>query len=758
MKADITVGGVVQGVGFRPFVFRKAVLHSLVGGVRNRGDGLVEIVVQGEEAEVRSFLEELRSGKPPLARYDTFEVRFGEDTARLDGFAILESSREKESHGSTIPPDVGICEDCLGEVRDRANRRYGYFFTTCTNCGPRFSIIRGLPYDRRSTTMQEFGLCQSCRREYETPADRRFHAETIACQECGPEVFLADRRGRRIQSDEPIRVAGRGLNEGKLVAVKGIGGFHIACSVRNSEALGRLRKVKHRSQKPFAVMAADIESVMKFAYVSEKEREALTSPERPIVLLTKRGSDDLSEQVSPGLSNVGVMLPYTALHFLLFDSVREAALVMTSANPPGEPLVKDNSEATKALGGTVDYFLMNNREIANRCDDSVIRVNDGVVLQIRRSRGFAPSTIKLKTETKGRVLALGAEFMDTACLLHDRDAFLTQHIGDLESLENYLFLKDSVRHLLDLTNIKPDVIACDLHPTMNTSRLARRMGEELGIEAVQVQHHHAHAASVAAEEGLDSLVAVTCDGFGYGSDGSAWGGEVLLVEGGRFRRAASLEPQPLAGGDAAVLFPLRMAAGILSKSMDVQEFVMNGSDSLPHGEREAEAVLAQLQGRRYPTTTSAGRVLDAASYVLGLCKERTYEGEPAMKLESAARSGKDVLGMEPEIRNGELVTTDLIAELFEQKARLAQPDLAYSAEEYLAKGLAEMALDCAETSGVAEIGFTGGVAYNAHISRVIRGLVEKHSLNFHINRRVPCGDGGISFGQAYVASLRLGQS
>lgn len=742
-------------MGFRPFVYRAARARSLSGSVRNRADGLVTIVVQGDEGSVDGFLDDLKSRKPPLARYDSFEVNRAEDDPDISGFSILSSSMGKDSSASTVPADVAICDDCLRELRDEHDRRNGYFFITCTNCGPRFSMVERLPYDRENTTMRKFPVCADCAREYEDPSDRRFHSETIACASCGPRVYLTDSAGRALDVGDPVREAARMLHEGRIVAVKGVGGFHLASSASDPVPLRRLRVTKHRREKPFAVMARSLEAAERFARLEEGERELLASPERPIVLLRKRSPFELSDLVSPGLGSVGAMLPYTALHYMLFEGVDDPAFVMTSANPAGMPLVKDNREALESEGGVADYFLMHDREIAHRCDDSVVRVNAGLPLLVRRSRGYALTSIALKASARRPVLALGAEFMGAGCVLVGEKAFMTQHVGDIESPENYLFLRESVSHLLELVNVAPEAVACDLHPTMQTTLLAKRMAGELGLDLVQVQHHHAHAASIMAEEGLGELVGIACDGVGYGTDGRSWGGEVLVVRGAGFLRAGHLEEQQMPGGDAAAVYPLRMAAAILDRSMDAEDFLRAECEHLPGGEREAEAVLGQLRGRKSPETTSAGRVLDAVSYILGLCRERTYEGEPAMKLEGAALGGRDVLRMEPEVEGGVLSTSALVREIYGKRNALRRADLAYSAEEYLASGLAAMAKRAAEEHGIRTVGFTGGVAYNAHILGRVKESVEKDGLSFRVNREVPCGDGGVALGQALVASRGL---
>ncbi|RLG56050.1 MAG: carbamoyltransferase HypF, partial [Thermoproteota archaeon] len=527
MRAEITVTGIVQGVGFRPFIYRLAVSHGLVGFVQNRGDATVFIVVEGDESSIRRFMREIREKKPPLARIFSLEAKLTESRGEFSRFEIRRSSSKRSRRASIIPPDVSICDDCIREMRDHSDRRYSYFFITCTNCGPRFTVIEKLPYDRPNTTMIDFQMCSHCRKEYENPLDRRFHAQTIACPACGPRAYLTDKSGEEIDVEDPVREVGKLLDEGHVVAVKGIGGFHLATATTISEPILRLRAAKHRRQKPFAIMARDLDAVKTFAEVTPPEEAALKSYMRPIVLLKKSESYYLSDQISPGLHTVGVMLPYTGMHIMMFDWSREPAFVMTSANPPDEPIVKDNSEAIRKLGSIVDYFLLHNRRIAQRCDDSVLRVVAGSPALIRRSRGYAPAPIELRRELKAEVLALGGEKRVTSCILAGRRCFASQHIGDVEKLETLRYLREATGHLLKLVGAEPSVIACDLHPAFHTTRLARRLAEELGVPLERVQHHHAHIASLMAEKGLDELVGLSCDGYGYGPGGKAWGGEVL---------------------------------------------------------------------------------------------------------------------------------------------------------------------------------------------------------------------------------------
>jgi len=729
------------------------VKRGLVGLVRNRGDAGVEIIVEGEEDAVKGFLNEIREKKPPLAQIYGITVRYGGDKGEFESFTIVKSTEDTELSGSVIPPDVSICDECLRELRDPKDRRHDYFFITCTNCGPRYTIIEGLPYDRQNTTMKKFPVCNFCSKEYRDPSNRRFHAQTVACPKCGPKAHLTTNKGEAVDCKDPIREAGRLLEKGYIVAVKGNGGFHVATATTKSEPIKRLREIKHRAQKPFAIMARNLETVRSFAEVSREEARLLASYIRPIVLLKKREDYCLSELISPGLRTVGVMLPYTGLHVMLFDGVREPAFVMTSANPPSEPIVTENDEALKKLGSVVDYFLLHDRAIAQRCDDSVVRLHGKSQSLVRRSRGYAPAPIQLKNPLKRCVLGVGAELNATACILLGDKAFLSQHIGDVETPETLEFLRDAIAHLIRLTNSRVEVIACDLHPKFNTTKLAHTLGDKFDCPVVPVQHQHAHTAALLFEHNVDELVGIACDGYGYGSDGTAWGGEILYCNREGFQRLGHLQEQPMVGGDLATLYPLRMAAGILHGSADMKEWLLSNTNRFPHGGKEVEIILKQLKDGLAPKTTSCGRVLDAVSALLGLCYERTYEGEPAMKLESAAVEGRDILNLTPKLEEKTLNTTLLLSEVFNERESCSVADLAHSAQSYLAKGLAQLALAEAERLKVKVIGFSGGVAHNEHITHAIRRIVEERGLRFLVHGEVPPGDGGIAFGQAIVAAL-----
>jgi hydrogenase maturation protein HypF len=732
------------------------VQHQLTGYVRNRGDAGVEVLLEGRNQDIKAFLKDLKVKKPPLARiYDIVTLEL-EGKNEYCKFAIEKSSNESELSGSTIPPDIAICDDCLTELRNPEDPRHEYFFITCTNCGPRFTIIEKLPYDRENTTMREFPMCSFCLSEYKDPVNRRFHAQTVACPKCGPKAYLTTAKGKLIAHKDPVREAGKLLSEGHTLAVKGYGGFHIATSTIIDKPLSRLRTVKHRSQKPFAVMTRSLEAAETFAEVSKKEEELLTSYARPIVLLNKSSEYYLSDLVAPGLHNVGVMLPYTGLHYMLFDRVKDPAFIMTSANPPNQPILNDNVEALRTLAGTVDYFLLHDRRIAHRCDDSVLRTHRDTTAFLRRSRGYAPAPIILKAESKSCVLALGGELNNTTCVLNGNKAFVSQHIGDVENVETRVFLENAARHLIRLTNSEIEIVACDLHPKFATTMLARELTTQNDWQFVQVQHHYAHIGALMLEYNVGEIVGICCDGYGYGMNGEAWGGEILLcADNDRgFKRLAHLEEQPLIGGDLATRYPLRVAAGALRRRADVTNWLLQNKKHFPHGEKEVQTVLGQLEkSHDIIQTTSCGRVLDAAAAILGLCYERTYEGEPAMKLESAAMHGKDILKLKPEADGDRLETTNILCEIFENKERYSKADLAYSVHAYLAKGLGMIAMEKASDNDVRTIGFSGGVASNEILALNIRKIVEAAGFGFLVHEAVPPGDGGVSFGQAVVAGF-----
>jgi hydrogenase maturation protein HypF len=766
-RAEIIVTGIVQGVGFRPFVFRLAKRFGLVGIVRNLGDAGVEIVVEGERSALEDFTLALRSEQPPLARIENVKIAWRQASGEFSAFNVVESEKRGSGERSVLPPDLALCDDCLKEMLNPIDRRYLYPFITCVNCGPRFTIVEDLPYDRPRTSMKVFPLCPDCLLEYTDPADRRYHAEPTCCPVCGPKLELFDANGDRVDGHNLTLEVARLLDNDNIVAIKGIGGTHLAAKTTDDDVLTRLRRTFNRPQQPFAIMSKDLETVRTFADVDEVEAGFLTSYRRPILVLNKSSKYSLSELVSPGLDSVGVMLPYSGIHHLILGYGKDPAYVMTSANVPGMPMLINNAEAIAKLRGAVDYFLLHDRKIVNRCDDSVVKVINGKPTFLRRSRGWVPEPLKLSFKSGASVLALGAELNATVALLVKDRCFISQHVGDTTKFETLSYLQEVAQHMLHMLNLNHvDIVAHDLHPGYATTRIAPHLADQLGAEPVSVQHHHAHLSKLLAEHGLEEFVGIVADGIGYGSDGTAWGGEVMVADMGSFERVGGLMKQPMPGGDLATRFPARMVAGILRGALDLpelekilKEFCLSG---FRQGDLEINVVLRQLErGLNVFWTSSCGRVLDAVACLLGICCERTYEGEPAIKLEAAAagrESGNFELKTSIKSVNGLKVldTSHLLVDIT-AALRMGVPrkQIAAAAQRVLAEGLAEIAIDVALAKDIKMIGGSGGVFYNRAITATVRKSVEEAGLKFIQHDLLPPGDGGISVGQAVVAAHQM---
>lgn len=734
MAQKLTVYGVVQAVGFRPFVLRCALENGIKGTVCNCGDH-VEIIAHGTPDALGRFRALLESGKPQLAHISRIEV--AETGGEAPDSFYIDTSRDAGSGTpSIIPPDIAACDDCVRELFTPGNRRFLYPFINCTSCGPRFTIIRDMPYDRSKTSMDGFRICGSCGSEYSSPEDRRCHAETVCCGSCGPSYVLHD--GKRRCGG--IKEAAARLDEGSIIAIKGTGGFHLACRADSDSAVGRLRELLGRSGQPFAVMARDIGAVRRFARTGKSDEETLRSYARPIVVLDRRARG-LSKLVSPGLHNVGVMLPYLPVHHLLFHHSGCEAFVMTSGNMPGEPMVISAAEAFAKLG-FAEFFLLHDLDIISRCDDSVVR--DGKF--IRRSRGFVPLGIPIQHNLK--VLAVGAGMNNTFAISKDGMAFMSPHIGNTSSYDVMEYQKRALDHMMRLLRLRfdeLDIIMCDMHPGYSVTKLAERISAEHNVPLRRVQHHIAHASSLAAEINRD-ITCIVADGAGLGSDGMIWGGEVM--HGGE--RLGHLEYQKMPGGDLATEYPLRMLASILSKTCGEDELLRHMRGYLRHfkyGERELSVVARQLENKCIETS-SCGRVLDAASALLGICSRRTYEGEGAMKLESFALGGHD-LGIRMDIEDGVVMTSGFFREMLDRlgkdKGMHGRRDLAMTLHTALAKALCDIVLEYRDLNIPA--GFSGGCAYNAIMSKVMKKELGRGSIAFLEHGKVPCGDGGISFGQ-----------
>ena len=713
--------GIVQGVGFRPAVHRTATRLGLSGKVWNDGSDVIVDIEDGER-----FLDSFLSNLPPLARLDEV-VRADMPVPHTGGFQI--SPSQKGSSGMSIPTDIAICDDCLEDIKK--SRRSGYPFTSCTKCGPRFTLLESLPYDRASTAMRSFGLCPECRREYDDPADRRFHHQTVCCPKCGPSYRLIGKDGLGIPGDPFGTFAGM-LSEGRIGIIKSWGGMHICCTLEN---LTRMREWYGRKQKPFAIMVRDEDSIRKYGIPTEKESENIRSPHRPIVLIKKRYSD-VTELISPGLDNIGVFLPYTGAQHILFEHLKNDALVMTSANAPGEPMILNDNEITE-LGA--DMYLLHNQQILNRADDSVLRVFGDRTFFIRKSRGHVPSYIQIAM--KGSAAAVGAQENLTGSVAVGGRIHQTQHIGDGEGVGVTDYLEDAIRTHIRLLGCRPEIVAMDLHPGYINRGVAKRLSEEYDSDIIEVQHHWAHAASLMADNRIENVVALTLDGSGYGTDGTVWGGEVLSADFSSFSRVAKLEGIPLLGSEKA-LYDLRRLKFAIN--------VMNGEENDSFSDSEASVLMKMMD--KSVKCSSMGRLMDAVSYSLGVCSVRTYDGEPAMKLEPLLASGKLIPGFETEITGGAVKTADLFSKI---KKGQDPADVAYSIIYNTMKCLTEKAIETADSEGIDSIGITGGVSYNSVVCKMFSEIAKAsgHGLIFHDN--IPNGDGGVSAGQVAIALKRI---
>ncbi len=750
------VQGIVQGVGFRPFVYRLALQHNLSGFVENTSKG-VYIEIQGEERDIDSFLDDLKNSPPPLALISSIELD-EIPLIRETIFEIRKSSADDERQ-TLISPDICVCEDCLKEMWNPDDRRYRYPFINCTNCGPRYTIIMDIPYDRHMTTMKKFTMCELCQKEYDDPNNRRFHAQPNACWRCGPTLTLCDIDGNPIESSDPVLDTITLLKDGHIIAIKGLGGFHLAVDATNNGAVKRLRKRKYREEKPFAIMVKDLQSALKIAYIDEKEKESLISPRRPIVLLKKRSSHGLSPQVAPRNRYFGVMLPYTPLHYLIMDGGFKA-LVMTSGNISEEPINIDNEEAFQNLKGIADYFLVHNRDIYLRSDDSIVRVIDGRERQIRRSRGYVPVPIFLHEQLKEMpsVLGLGAELKNTVCLTKENRAFISQHVGDMENLETYNFFRLTIEHLKHILEIEPDVIGCDLHPDYLSTVYAR---EQDDYPVVYVQHHHAHLVSCLAENRvLDPAIGITLDGTGYGSDGNIWGGEVLVGDLVSFERVAHLDYAPLPGGDMATKFIWRMGLSYLYTTFGENLFDLDIQFIRRLDQKEAQVVLRMIKKRiNTPLTSSMGRLFDAVSAILGIRDRIRYEGQGAMELEMC-QNMREKGSYEYSIREeGEELIIDtrpIVEDIVKDIIKgISRGRISRRFHNSIIDVFIDVCLKIRDWKDINHVALSGGAFQNRTLLEGMRRGLENKGFNVYTHSLVPTNDGGISLGQAVCAGMKM---
>jgi len=758
----------VQGVGFRPYVYRLALQRNLAGFITNTAAG-VSIEVEGPAEAVDDFVSQLPVEAPRLARITQWAA--SDIPARADGEFRILPSRPGENRRVLISPDVAICDDCLRELFDPSDRRFHYPFINCINCGPRYTIVRDIPYDRARTSMAVFPMCADCQGEYDDPLNRRFHAQPNACWKCGPQVELWDAVGAglvparswaptRGAPTDPIAEAAARLQAGYVVAVKGLGGFHLAVDATNPAAVSRLREGKRRVEKPFAIMAPSFEAVRNLCELDGASRALLESPERPIVLLRKKSPSLIAELVAPFNHEYGVFLPYTPLHHLLFAAGRFQALVMTSGNISEEPIAIENPEAVARLRGIADFFLVHNRDILLRCDDSVVRVTGEQPRQLRRSRGYVPVPVFLNQDLPP-ILAVGGELKNTVCLTKGRHAFLSQHIGDLENLESYGFFETTISRFKRILEVEPQLLAYDLHPDYFSTRWA--LGQS-SIKRMGVQHHHAHIASCMAENHLDGkVIGIALDGTGYGTDGAVWGGEVLLATYADFQRAAHLDYVPMPGGAAAIAEPWRMAVSYLHKHFGEALWDLE-IPFVRELDRRQVAVLVRMleRGVNSPLTSSCGRLFDAVSALAGVRKRVNYEAQAAIEFEAAIAGEGEGAGYPFEIRpegSGWIIDTRPLfaAVVNDLKCGVPVGIISRRFHEGFVDVLARVARLIHAKTGLDNICLSGGSFQNVFLLEHLKRRLEAEGLNVFTHSEVPCGDGGLSLGQALVAAYRSRQ-
>lgn len=758
----IAVEGTVQGVGYRPFVHRLATAHTLSGFVRNDAGG-VFIDVEGEPRRLHEFCRSLASAPPPLARVTRLRVATA-PPLRHDGFRIVPSelaASATAAEWTVVPADTATCERCRSELFDPHDRRFGHPFITCTDCGPRFTIVTGTPFDRQRTTMAHFAPCARCRQEYDDPADRRFHAESISCRDCGPVLVARDPAsdGPVSRGDDALDRAAAALLSGEIVALQALGGFHLACDATDGAAVARLRARKHRPTRPFAVMVASAEEAGALGELSCEERELLGSPARPVLLLRRRSRGPVAEGVAPGGDLLGLMLPSTPVHHLLLARCARP-LVMTSGNPTGEPVVTDSARAAAELGGIADLLLVHDRPIAARCDDSVVRVIAGAGRLLRRARGHVPDTVPLGVGVPRPILAFGAHLKNTVCLAHGTAARLSAHVGDLDTPGARVALREAVEGVLRLAGVRPQAVAHDLHPDYASTTAARDYAHEHGIaRRVAVQHHHAHVAACVAEHGVrDPVIGVVFDGAGLGSDGAIWGGEFLVARGAEFSRHGHLAYVPLPGGDAAARRPWRSAAAHLAGA-GVDARTVDALRPAAVGEHEWSAVRHLVQrGAHSPPTSSVGRLFDAVASLLDLCQEATFEGEAAIALEAAAaRGGAEgyavaLCGESPWTVDAGAIVRGVVADVARSRDR---GEISAAFHMSLRDAIVAGCERVREHTGLESVVLTGGVFANALLTDSAQSTLVAHGFRVLLPRRVPCNDGGLALGQAWVAAHAL---
>jgi hydrogenase maturation protein HypF len=755
VRRHIEVSGIVQGVGFRPHVYRLARERALAGEISNTPSG-VTIEVQGPREKIDDFVVRLRQEAPPLAKITGLAM--ADLPCNDDREFQITASRRGEAVHTLISPDVAVCEDCLREMLDPQDRRYRYPFINCTNCGPRFTIVHDIPYDRPHTSMSVFPMCPACRAEYEDPLNRRFHAQPNACWDCGPRLQLWNRGGHSISVQNPLAGAITAIREGSIVAIKGLGGFHLVADATNAEAVALLRQRKRRVEKPFAVMVPTVASARRFCEVTNEEEAALVSLLRPIVLLRRTAPSVIAADVAPHNRDLGIFLPYTPLHHLLFAEGKFDALVMTSGNLSEEPIAIDNDEAFTRLNELADLFLMHNRDILLRCDDSVVRVLSGKTCQMRRSRGYVPVPVFLKDELPP-ILAVGGELKNTICISNGKHAFLSQHVGDLENVESYTFFQDAIAHLEKVLEVQPEILAYDLHPGYFSTQWAL---QQPGLRTVGVQHHHAHIASCMAENHVEGrVIGFALDGTGYGTDGHIWGGEVLVAGYDSFERIAHFEYVPLPGGDTAIREPWRMAVSYLAHHFG-RSFL---NWRIPFVEqldiRKAELLLQMMQKDvNSPLTSSCGRLFDAVSALVGLRQQVNYEAQAAIELEMAITGSSSEPPYPMDLTregDGWTISTRRMFEAIVRDIESRKPASVISRRFHdgLIEVLVRVANFIRQRTWLEQVCLSGGTFNNSYLLEHLSSRLRAERFEVFTHSEVPAGDGGLCLGQAVVAAHNL---
>ncbi len=807
VSKKIIVEGIVQGVGFRPFIYTIAKKNNLKGFVINK-NGFVEILVIGKLNNIENFLNNLKENKPELSKINNLSIKsININISKYTDFTINNSNvdnndNKNNNNNSTIPPDVAICEKCINEISNKNDRRYFYPFTSCTNCGPRFTVVKSLPYDRENTSMNKFPLCNLCSKEYNNPEDRRFYAQSTCCPKCGPTVYLTDKNGTILyENKEAIEKTTELLENGKIFGIKGIGGSHLVCDATNNKVVEKLRKRLNRPTQPFAIMTKE-NNLKLFANYDKNELNLLKSPKRPIVVLNKKNENNeynniISKFVS-NLNTIGVMLPYSGIHHLLLKE--NSIFVMTSANLPGLPMAITNNEIINSLSNIADYYLLHNREIINRCDDSVIKkiidnnnnnnsinnnsinnINNYDFVFLRRSRGYVPEPIIIVNNLNNKnniILCLGAELNNTITLVKGNKYYISQHIGNTSKYETYLYLQNSINNILKITNTNYNsinYICCDLHPSFNTTKLAYELGNKYNIPIYKIQHHKAHCYSLLGDNNLfENSIIISIDGVGYGEDNTIWGGEIFYFNNNNDNndndtnndnnviRIGHLEPQIQCGGDLATKYPIRMLISILYKKIDKEQlinFIKNNYNSII-SDKELKILLFQLDKNiNVIKSSSTGRILDSIAVLLGVCNVKSYDGEPSIRLEKLAEdflnncSNKEYnLCVEKSknisIENNILNTTKLVFNCYNMLLNnYSKEFIAYYIHLAIGEGLSKIAINYGKSKNITYIGLTGGASYNKIITNTIKENVEKEGFKFIFHKNIPNGDGGISFGQ-----------